>query len=306
MRIVLSAFGSRGVTRRSVALAAELRRRGHDVVLFGFPGDAGSAEAAGFVYVSCATEALPPLASPADLVLVMGGVRSAADRALFVAFSPTRLAPLPAEVRPVLAADEELAPLPPELIGHVRQVPAILPGTREDLPAEVCGFLSAGDPPVYLGFGAAPARDPDRLTRDLLGAVRGLGLRAIMERGLAGIGREGVRDVLVTDELPHAALFPRCAVVVHHGGPGTTALACRAGVPQIVVPNDAEQHYWADRVAALGLGEAVRRRHLTAASLHDGLRRALGDEARRFRAQVMAERLRDRDGVTEAADAVLA
>jgi UDP:flavonoid glycosyltransferase YjiC (YdhE family) len=33
--------------------------------------------------------------------------------------------------------------------------------------------------------------------------------------------------------LPHAWLFPKCSVIVHHGGSGTTAAATYAGVPQV-------------------------------------------------------------------------
>ena len=38
-------------------------------------------------------------------------------------------------------------------------------------------------------------------------------------------------------EVPHALLFPRMAVVVHHGGSGTTAQALRA-----VPGSDGENH----------------------------------------------------------------
>jgi vancomycin aglycone glucosyltransferase len=41
------------------------------------------------------------------------------------------------------------------------------------------------------------------------------------------------------------ALFKRVAAVVHHGGAGTTTIAAMAGVPQVVVPQIWDQHYWA-------------------------------------------------------------
>ena len=46
------------------------------------------------------------------------------------------------------------------------------------------------------------------------------------------------------------------AAVVHHGGAGTTTTAARAGAPQVVVPQAADQPYWAGRVADLGIGVA--------------------------------------------------
>lgn len=327
VHIVMSAFGSRGDARRFLLLAAELRRRGHDVVLCGFADLEPAAGASAVPFAACGPDAVSGLAARADLVLATGAgyawreaAREAGVPVRYVAFTPTTfcepgrwpwsrprisLEGLGFGPRPVLAADDVLAPLPAELRGRVVQVPAIVPPDGA-LPAEVEAFLAAGEPPAYVGFGSAPVPYPDRTTRDLLGAVRGLGIRAIVAPGAAGIGRTGVRDVLVADELPHASLFPRCAVVVHAGGPGTTAAACRAGVPQVVVPQVADQHFWAARVASLGLGKLIPGPHLTAAALTDRLRRLLHDQKTAFRAEVMAERLRSRDGAAEAADAVLA
>jgi vancomycin aglycone glucosyltransferase len=69
----------------------------------------------------------------------------------------------------------------------------------------------------------------------------------------------------------HQALFPRVAAVVHHGGAGTTTAAARAGAPQVVVPQLYDQHYWAGRIHALGIGTA----HAPGTPNTDSLTRAL-------------------------------
>jgi len=51
-----------------------------------------------------------------------------------------------------------------------------------------------------------------------------------------------------------AWLFPRCSLVVHHGGAGTVTQAALAQVPQVVCPIEFDQQFWADRVEALGMG----------------------------------------------------
>jgi hypothetical protein len=56
-------------------------------------------------------------------------------------------------------------------------------------------------------------------------------------------------DCFVVGEVNHRALFGRVAGVVHHGGAGTTTTATRAGAPQVVIPQAADQPYWAARVA---------------------------------------------------------
>jgi vancomycin aglycone glucosyltransferase len=62
---------------------------------------------------------------------------------------------------------------------------------------------------------------------------------------------------------------------VHHGGAGTTTAAARAGAPQVVIPQMADQPYWAGRVADLGIGVAHDGPTPTAESLSAALSMAL-------------------------------
>eukprot|EP00514_Thraustochytrium_sp_LLF1b_P004993 CAMPEP_0184526602 /NCGR_PEP_ID=MMETSP0198_2-20121128/10744_1 /TAXON_ID=1112570 /ORGANISM="Thraustochytrium sp., Strain LLF1b" /LENGTH=538 /DNA_ID=CAMNT_0026918189 /DNA_START=375 /DNA_END=1988 /DNA_ORIENTATION=- len=57
-------------------------------------------------------------------------------------------------------------------------------------------------------------------------------------------------------------LFPKCALVVHHGGAGTTASVLSCGVPSIVVPlmRWYDQFGWATAVEKLGTGVVVNRK----------------------------------------------
>jgi vancomycin aglycone glucosyltransferase len=75
-------------------------------------------------------------------------------------------------------------------------------------------------------------------------------------------------------------LFGRVAAVVHHGGAGTTMTATRAGAPQVVVPQIADQPYFARRVADLGIGVAHDGAALTFESLSAALSTALTPETR--------------------------
>ncbi|KAK9698182.1 hypothetical protein RND81_08G087300 [Saponaria officinalis] len=63
--------------------------------------------------------------------------------------------------------------------------------------------------------------------------------------------------------IPYSWLFRKCAVVVHHGGSGSTAAALRAGIPQILCPLMADQFYWSERMCWLGVApEPFKRNHL--------------------------------------------
>jgi len=70
------------------------------------------------------------------------------------------------------------------------------------------------------------------------------------------------------------------AAVVHHGGAGTTTTAARAGAPEVVVPQIADQPYWDSRVADLGIGAAHDGPTPTVESLSGALKTALTPETR--------------------------
>jgi UDP:flavonoid glycosyltransferase YjiC (YdhE family) len=203
----------------------------------------------------------------------------------------------------LMAFDTGFAPLPGDF-------PTVYPTgywfleSDEPLPADVEEFLAADDKPVYVGFGSMPSKDPAGRTAIVLEALRRAGGgRALLSSGWAGIG-EGVRDprYKVIGLVNHAALFPRLSAVVHHGGAGTTATALRAGIPQIIAPHMFDQHYWASRVHAKGLGPAPLGRHFKSDALTSALRETIGNTAMAQRALAMAEPIRASRGTQRAVE----
>jgi len=203
---------------------------------------------------------------------------------------------------PWLAADPVLAPWPePANPGVVQTGAWILPDERP-LPVGLEAFLDAGPPPVYVGFGSM--RAPQDIARVAIEAIRAQGRRALVACGWAGLAPIDDRDdCLAVGEVNQQALFGRVAAVVHHGGAGTTTTATRAGAPQVVVPQWADQPYWASRVAGLGIGVAYDVQAPTAESLAAALRTALAPETR-TRAGAVAGTIRA-DGATVAAELLL-
>ena len=203
---------------------------------------------------------------------------------------------------PWLAADPVLAPWPePANPGVVQTGAWILPDERP-LPVGLEAFLGAGPPPVYVGFGSM--RAPQDIARVAIEAIRAQGRRALVACGWASLAPIDDRDdCLAVGEVNQQALFGRVAAVVHHGGAGTTTTATRAGAPQVVVPQWADQPYWASRVAGLGIGVAYDVQAPTAESLAAALRTALAPETR-TRAGAVAGTIRA-DGATVAAELLL-
>ncbi|MDT9701751.1 glycosyltransferase [Streptomyces sp. P17] len=172
------------------------------------------------------------------------------------------------------------------------------------LPAGIEDFLHAGDPPVFVGLGSATVPDPRGLSAQIVRALRRAGLRGVIQRGWGGLEAEGA-DMLTVDEVPHSALFPRMAAVVHHAGAGTTAAGLRAGVPAVPVPIQFDEGFWAERLVKLGVApRRVPLRGLTADTLAPALDRAVRHAAHRKRAQALGERIRGEDGTAPVLAAV--
>jgi vancomycin aglycone glucosyltransferase len=199
--------------------------------------------------------------------------------------------------QPWLASDPALAPWPDAASEPVFQTGAWIVRDERPLSEEIESFLASGDAPIYFGFGSIRAT-PD-LARVMVESARAVGRRAILSRGWADLALpDDAPDCLAIGEVNQQALFPRVAAVVHHGGAGTTTAAARAGVPQVVVPQMYDQHYFAARVNELGVGAAHAPGAATTESLIAALERAL-------RAEV-AERARALAGATRGDGALVA
>jgi len=201
--------------------------------------------------------------------------------------------------QPWMAADPVLAPPRPEL-GAVQTGAWILPDERP-LPAELEAFLAAGPPPVYVGFGSTP--EIAETVKLAVEAIRAQGHRVVLSRGWADMALpDDGADCFAVGETNLQALFGRVAAVVHHAGGGTTTVAARAGIPQVVLPQITDQPYFAEQVAALGIGVAFE--EFGPAPTFDSLSAALATASSpetRARAKAVAGTLRT-DGTTVAAE----
>ncbi|MFJ9691182.1 glycosyltransferase [Kitasatospora sp. NPDC101183] len=206
--------------------------------------------------------------------------------------------------RPWLATDPVLGPWRQPAPLAVEQTGAWLLDDERPLPEGLSEFLDAGEAPVYVGYGSMPLQGAPEAAEVAVAAVRAHGRRLVLAQGWAGLaGVDGAGDCFLVGEVNQQALFPRCAAVIHHGGAGTTTAAGLAGAPQVVVPQIADQPYWARRVADLGIGAAHDGPAATTDSLAAALDHALAAPTRE-RARQVAPMIRT-DGAERAARLVL-
>jgi len=195
--------------------------------------------------------------------------------------------------RPILASDLDLGRPGSDCPVDVQQIRGLHPIDTSPLPEKLQAFLDAGPPPVYIGFGSMTDPAPEATTHAVLDAIDSVGCRAVISQGWAGLGDGPLPDsVFVTGPVPHGSLFPRCALIVHHGGAGTTTSAARAGVPQLLVPHLLDQFYWVGQIHMLGVGApALRRSRLRADRLAERIEATLGNEWLAGRARDLATSL---------------
>ena len=169
-------------------------------------------------------------------------------------------------------------------------------------PADLQAFLQAGTPPVYIGFGSMGSGDPQRLTELVVKALEISGQRGILLTGWGALSQEQLPgNVIAIDEVPHDWLLPQTAVVVHHGGAGTTGAGLRAGLPNIIVPFISDQPFWGEQVYKRGVGPwPIHHKQLSAEALAEAITLAVTDQGMRVRAAALGRRIRAEDGVGNA------
>lgn len=149
-------------------------------------------------------------------------------------------------------------PCPPSLLAPYEDAPR--------LPIRSVAY-SAGDALVPAWLTVAPTRPRVYLTLGTVsfGAIEVI-RRAASEIGcldvelLVAVGPAG--DPSLLGDLPanvrlerfiaQSAVLPRVDLIVHHGGTGTVLAALEAGIPQVILPQGADQPYNAELLVAAG------------------------------------------------------
>ncbi len=222
----------------------------------------------------------------------------ALDELLARAGSRQRGLPLFRAISPrlhLVACSPSLMTVPPDLPPTTRVTGAWRDASPPaSLPDEVERFLSGAAEPVVITFGSmagVAAADLATAVDTILASGR-----RVVTQSTTGLASPSLLEIGGVD---HRALFPRAALVVHHGGAGTTHSVCAAGAASVVVPQVGDQRYWADRLHRLGVApSAVKVSEVH--TLADTVIAAAADPRLRSAAGELASRMADEDGVAAA------
>ena len=187
----------------------------------------------------------------------------------------------------------DVLPLRPRTPGGVDE-PALISRIRR-LPHARSVFVTLGT--VYGGNTAA-----------LMAAIEGLrdvGVNLIVAIGPEGDPSrfEGYGDhVLVERLVPLGSVLKRCSAVVSQGGSGVMLGAMSRGLPQLMLPQGADQFRNAELAARTGAALALLPQDCTSEAVGDGVRRLLNERGFASAAQVLRDQIR----VMPDADTVIA
>ena len=164
--------------------------------------------------------------------------------------------------------------------------------STEEFPDGLDAFLSAGEPPVYFTFGSMMIHDLSYLREAAalwMTAVRKVGCRAVFQlpwRDLSAFGADD--NVFKVMRAPYKKVFPKCSVVVHHGGAGTTQSTLFAGCPSVVVAHMSDQFFWGSELERLGVaGPTQQRKGLSSRGLAKAIAQVLACPEMRKRASAI-------------------
>lgn len=147
---------------------------------------------------------------------------------------------------------------------------------RTDMSSPPLPASREGAPLVYVTMGTVFSDVAPLLS--ILAALRDLHLRVIVTVGPrvdpAALGPQPAH-VRVEQYVPQAALLPHCDLVVSHAGSGTMLAGISHGLPQLCLPQGADQFLNAAAAASAGVGIALTPSAATASAIRDAVARLL-------------------------------
>jgi rhamnosyltransferase subunit B len=168
-------------------------------------------------------------------------------------------------------------------------------------------FLASGSAPLVFTLGSAAVLAAGRFYEFGARAAERLDMRAVLLIGSDARNRPRYPlppTICVAEYAPYSALFARASAVIHQGGVGTTAQCLRAGKPMLIMPYSHDQPDNARRMRRLKVARIIQKRNFTPLRVAAKLRALLESPIYARRAQQVALRLEDEDGVKAACDAL--
>ena len=176
---------------------------------------------------------------------------------------------------------------------HTRQLlrPVAFAGASDDaVRADITDRV--GSPLVYLTFGTVFSEYG--LFAAALAGIRELDVGVVVTVGHDGdpaaLGPQPA-NVVIERYIPQTQVLPLCDVVASHAGSGTALAALSLGIPQLCLPQRADQFINAEAIAAAGAGLTIAPDGVDAVSVGQATRRLLEDPGYQRAAGAIADEI---------------
>lgn len=170
------------------------------------------------------------------------------------------------------------------------------------ISSKVQEFLRAGAPPIVFTLGSTIVKMASNFYEMAYLAVKEIGCRAIFLVGKkpTRVPEEAFYDsqICISAYEPFSVLFPKCSVVVHQCGIGTTGQALAAAKPQVLIPYSHDQPDNARRVKKHGIGLTIAPQYLNKIKLIKALKKVTFDSSYSKQAIKLANEL-EREGFNQ-------
>jgi len=180
-------------------------------------------------------------------------------------------------------------------------------GGNQKLPAGLEEFLAKGEAPVVFTLGSAAVLAAGKFYEHSARAAIKAGVRAVLLIGTDARNRPAQPlpdSICLAEYAPFSELFNRAAMVVHQGGVGTTAQCLKAGKPMLIMPYSHDQPDNARRMRRLKVARVIKRGDYTPVRVARRITSILEEPKFARRAQSVARKLANEDGVRTACDAL--
>lgn len=195
--------------------------------------------------------------------------------------------------------------------GHVPSVQPLRPvafatGPEELLPDWI--IADSESPLVYVTFGTVFNTNAS-LVSTVVAALRELPVRVVVTLGPTGdpdlLGPQPA-NVHIAPYIPQTQLLPHCTAVVSHAGSGTLLAALAHGLPQLCLPQAADQFDNAAACVGAGAGRDLKPGTLTVDNVRSEVGRLLEDPSLRSAAETVRDEIHHMPAPAEVADMIAA
>jgi rhamnosyltransferase subunit B len=187
---------------------------------------------------------------------------------------------------------------------HLDLVGFPLPDARGRLPQRLLEFIAREGAPIVVTADAG-VTDVTAFFREARRACELMNMPGVFLSPHLQSEAEDWGRVLCFDDLELGLVLSRAALLIHHGGIGSTARALDAKVPQIICPRADDQPDNARRVTSLGVGASIEPVEWRAATVTRAATELLANADVHARLEALGNSVRASKAITRAADVII-